>query len=49
MIDKYELRIFFSHVNFEDKIIKRLNCNNLQTVIDYINIVYGIDILNDIN
>ena len=49
MLNKYDLRILFSYVKFEDEIIKRLNCNNLQTVIDYINIVYGIDILNDIN
>ena len=49
MIDKYDLRILFSYVKFEDEIIKRLNCNNLQTVIDYINIVYEIDVLNDIN
>ena len=49
MIDKYDLKILFSYVNFENEIIKRLNSDNLQMVINYINIVYETNILNQIN
>ena len=49
MIDKYDLRLLFSYVNFEDEIIKRLKDDNLQIIINYINRVYEINILNEMN
>ena len=49
MIDKYDLKLLFLYVNFEEEIIERLNYDNLQTIIDYINIVYEINILNEMN